>query len=255
VAVAERIFEDRRLALIYDHLHLGRGDLDPYAAMADEFGARSLLDIGCGTGTFACRMARRGLEVTGLDPAAASLDLARAKPGGDRVRWLHGEADSLPALQVDLVTMTANVAHVFLTDEEWHAVLSRAYAALRPGGRLVFETRDPARRAWLEWNRGTSQAHVDVPGIGGVTTWWELTGVRDCLVSIRRTFVFDAGDAVQTSDATFRYREREEVAGNLKTAGFLVEDIRDAPDRAGYELVFVARRPASAHPGPQPPAT
>jgi SAM-dependent methyltransferase len=241
--VAEKIFEDRRLAVIYDLLHPDRSDLHAYAAMVDEFGARSLLDIGCGTGTFACLMARRGIDVTGLDPAAASLDVARAKPGGDRVRWLHGEVASLPPLRVDLVTMTANVAQVFLTDDEWDSVLSQAYAALRPGGHLVFETRDPARKAWHEWNREISQAYADIPGTGGVTTWWDLTDVRDNFVSIRRTFVFDAGDAVLTSDTTFRFRPRDEVADTLMTAGFQLEDVRDAPDRTGRELVFVARRP------------
>jgi 2-polyprenyl-3-methyl-5-hydroxy-6-metoxy-1,4-benzoquinol methylase len=40
-----------------------------------------VLDIGCGTGTFALMLAKRGLEVTGVDPAEASLDVARTKTG------------------------------------------------------------------------------------------------------------------------------------------------------------------------------
>src|SRR5438552_3032086 len=50
-----------------------------------EFGARTVLDIGCGTGTFACLLAGRGLEVIAVDPAAASLEVARRKPGAGRV--------------------------------------------------------------------------------------------------------------------------------------------------------------------------
>jgi ubiquinone/menaquinone biosynthesis C-methylase UbiE len=49
----------------------------------------------------------------GVDPAGASLDVARAKLHVDRVRWLHGEAATLPPLHVDLATMTGNVAQVF----------------------------------------------------------------------------------------------------------------------------------------------
>ena len=89
--VADPCFETPRLAALYDPLDPERADLLAYLGMAGEFGARSVLDIGCGTGTLACVLATLGLEVTGLDPAAASLDIARAKPGADRVRWVHGD--------------------------------------------------------------------------------------------------------------------------------------------------------------------
>lgn len=56
-------------------------------------------------------------------------------------------------MQVDLVTMTANVAQVFLTLADLETTLHGIRAALRPGGCLVFETRDPARRAWEGWTR------------------------------------------------------------------------------------------------------
>ncbi|HXL91424.1 MAG TPA: class I SAM-dependent methyltransferase, partial [Streptosporangiaceae bacterium] len=143
--MADAIFSERRLAEIYDPLDPDRSDLDHYLAIADEFGARGVLDIGCGTGTFGCLLAERGFEVVGVDPAAASLEVARAKPGADRVHWLHGDATSLPPLQVDLATMTANVAQVFLTEEDWVTTLTGIHDAVRPGGHLVFETRDPAR--------------------------------------------------------------------------------------------------------------
>ena len=66
--------------------------------MVTEIGARAVLDVGCGTGTFACVLAQRGIEVTAVDPARASLDVARSKPGADAVRWLLGDATTLLAL-------------------------------------------------------------------------------------------------------------------------------------------------------------
>ena len=51
--------------------------------MVDELAARSVLDVGCGTGTFACLLAQRGIDVIGVDPAGASLDIARRKPYAD----------------------------------------------------------------------------------------------------------------------------------------------------------------------------
>ena len=145
----DAIFAEPRLAEIYDPLDPDRSDLDAYLAMADEFEAQSVLDLGCGTGTFACLLAERDKVVTGVDPAAASVEVARRKPYAERVRWLVGDARSLPPLQVDLVTMTANVAQVFLDRRRiGPRPFSRLRSALRPAGRLVFETRDPARRAW-----------------------------------------------------------------------------------------------------------
>jgi SAM-dependent methyltransferase len=241
--MADAHFEEPRLARIYDPLDPDRRDLDAYAAIVEDFGARSVLDIGCGTGTFAVLLAGRGIDVVGADPAAASLDVARAKADADRVRWLQCDAATLPPLGVDLVTMTGNVAQVFVTDAAWDSALRGAYGALRSGGRLVFETRDPARRAWREWNAGATRAHTDIPGVGGVRTWVEVTEVSGPLVRFRSTFAFDADGAVMTSDSTLRFRDHDEVAGSLARAGFVLDEIRDAPDRPGREMVFVARRP------------
>jgi len=240
--VADAHFEVPRLAEIYDPLDPDRRDLDAYAAMAGEFGARTVLDIGCGTGTLACLLAGRGLEVIAADPAAASLEVARRKPGAGRVRWVHAEATALPRVQVDLVTMTGNVAQVFVTDEEWAAVLGAVHDALWPGGRLVFESRDPAQQAWLGWNRGQTCRHAVIPDAGPVQTWVDLTKAEGSLVSFRTTFVFGSDGAVLTSDSTLRFRGRGELTDSLAAAGLVVDEVRDAPDRPRLEFVFVARR-------------
>jgi SAM-dependent methyltransferase len=240
--VADALFEAPRLAELYDPLDPDRSDLDAYAALADELGARTVLDIGCGTGTFACLLAGRGLEVIAADPAAASLEVARRKPGAEGVRWVHAEATALPPVQADLVTMTGNVAQVFVTDEEWAAVLGAVHEALRPGGRLVFESRDPAQQAWLGWNRSQTYRRAVIPDAGPVQTWTDLTKVEGNLVSFRTTVVFDSDGAVLTSDSTLRFRGRGELADSLTAAGLVVDEVREAPDRPGLELVFIARR-------------
>jgi len=158
------------------------------------------------------------------------------------VRWIHGDATTLPPLQVDLVTMTGNVAQVFVTDAEWASTLRCARAALCRGGHLAFETRDPQQEAWRAWNRERTQARTDLPGAGVVESWAEVTDVSGNLVSFRWTFVFAPDGAVLTSDSTLRFRSRDEITDSLLTAGFTVDEVRDAPDRPGRELVFVASR-------------
>ena len=130
-------------------------------------------------------------------------------------------------------------AYAALVDE-WGAVPARR--RLRPGGHLVFETRRPERRAWRGWTPELSTSRAVVPGVGAVRTWVEVTAVQEPLVSFRWTFVLERDGQVLTSDSTLRFRSREEVAGSLIEAGFVVEDVRDAPDRPGDERVFVAGR-------------
>lgn len=241
--MSDAAFDHPRLAAIYDALDPDRSDLDAYLAMVDEFGSRSVLDLGCGTGVFALLLAERGIEVYGVEPARASLDVARAKPGADRVTWIEGDASAIPpSVTVDAVTMTANVAQVFLTDADWLATLAAVHAALRPGGRLMFEARDPARRAWEEWTEELTRSTTDIPGVGRVTEWVQVTDADGELVTFESPNVFEADGTVITSRSTLRFRSRAEIEGSLKAAGFSVDEVRDAPDRPGRELVFIARR-------------
>lgn len=241
--MSDAIFDDARLAAIYDALDPDRSDLDAYLAMVDEFGSRSVLDLGCGTGVFALMLVGRGIDVIGVDPAGASLDVARAKPGAERVTWVRGDARAIPAgVAVDAVTMTANVAQVFLTDADWLATLAAIHAALRPGGWLIFESRDPERRAWEEWTEDRTRSTTEVPGVGRVTDWVQVTDVDGELVTFESPNVFEADGTVITSRSTLRFRSRAAIEASLAASGFVVDEVRDAPDRPGRELVFVARR-------------
>ena len=236
----DAIFSDPRLAAIYDALDGERNDLDLYTSLIGSSGATSVLDIGCGTGTLATTLALAGIDAIGVDPATASLDVARRKPGADRVRWHHGTVESLDDMIVDVVTMTANVAQVFLDDDEWLATLRAIRRRLRLGGSLIFETRNPAARAWERWNRTSSLAQTGIDGIGTVESWVELLSVEMPLVSFRWTFRFiEAGDVV-TSDSTLRFRDRVEIEATLDECGLRVVEVLDAPDRPGDEWVFVA---------------
>lgn len=236
----DALFAEPKLAEIYDLLDSpDRPDLAPYLAVADEFHAHSVIDLGCGTGNLACRLAALGKEVVGIDPATASLDIARRKAYADRVRWITGTAAQLKGLDADLITMTGNVAQVFVMDEEWMATLHACRDALRPGGRLIFEVRDPAREAWKGWSREQSYKSIEAPGIGMVESWVELVNVQLPLVSFRHIFVFHKDGSVMTSESTLRFRTRSEIAEALFRAQLTVESVRGAPDRPGLEFVFI----------------
>lgn len=234
------IFADPRLAVLYDAFDDDRRDLDAYIAMVDEFGAERILDIGCGTGSLAVRLVERDLEVIGIDPAEASLEIARRKPDADRVTWHCCAAHRAPAVAADMATMTGNVAQVFLSDDDWQDTLRAIRLALRDGAIFVFETRVTKQRAWEQWTPVQSRRDVEVVGIGLVQGWVEVTTVDLPFVSFRWSYRFADG-SVLTSDSTLRFRDLDELQRDLATAGFEIIEVRDAPDRPGLEHVVVAR--------------
>lgn len=234
----DALFAHPRLAPLYDVMGGEHDDLPAYLAIADELGANRVLDVGCGTGSLAVLLAERGRTVVGVDPAEASLAVARSK--STEVTWLHGDATTVPALDADLALMTGNVAQVFLTDDDWTRTLSAVRNALRPGGHFVFETRRPERRIWEEWAEDDDRTVVELPETGRVERVFALTDVRLPFVSFRLTYRFLADDTVITSDSTLRFRDHDELTESLTATGFRVLDVRDAPDRPGCELVFVA---------------
>ncbi len=142
--------------------------------------------------------------------------------------------------------MTGNVAQVFLTDRDWTATLRACRRAVRPGGWLVFETRDPARRAWEGLTPELTRTVVNVSGVGEVESWAELTEVAGQLVTFRSTIALRREDIVLESVSSLRFRNRPEIEASLVTGGFEIADVRDAPDRQRLEFVFLARRPQQA---------
>ncbi|MDY7109064.1 MAG: methyltransferase domain-containing protein [Planctomycetota bacterium] len=61
--------------------------------LAEFDGARSILEVGCGTGHFSRWLVDRGYEVTGLDHSPAMLGIARAHGGA---RFVEGDAMNIP---------------------------------------------------------------------------------------------------------------------------------------------------------------
>ena len=239
-------FNDARLVEVYDATCPWSQDDDFFLAIVAEVGrALSVLDLGCGTGRLALGLADAGHAVTGVDPARASLDAARAKSGAERVTWIEGTSSMLPADAFDAAVMTSHVAQFFVADDEWAAVLRDLHRALHAGGRLVFDARDPADRAWdrwpAEWNRT-----VGLPNGRQVEQSIEVTDVIGDVVTHAIHYRFDTGEEL-VSTATLRFRPADELRTSLAAAGFAVEHIfggwQRQPEGAGNgEFLVGARR-------------
>lgn len=96
---------------------------------------RSVLDAGCGTGRVAVELARRGIEVAGVDVDPSMLDLARTK-APDLV-WVLGDLATVDLGRTfDVVVLAGNVM-IFLAPGTEAAVVANLARFLAPDGALV----------------------------------------------------------------------------------------------------------------------
>jgi SAM-dependent methyltransferase len=241
-------YVEPRLVALYDRDNPRGPDTDFYAGLATEVDARTILDLGCGTGLLTRELAVDGRHVIGMDPSPQMLAVARCGAGADRVHWVSGDSRALAAVarSVDLVVMTGNVAQVFLEDSEWAATLRAIHAALRPGGYLAFESRNPDARAWEQWNREATYERFDSPG-GPMECWLEVLSVGDGRVRMEGHNVFvDSGEDLVAS-SELRFRTSEELSTSLTEAGFIAEDVygdwnREPVVNTSALFIVVARR-------------
>jgi SAM-dependent methyltransferase len=92
---------------------------------------RIALDVGCGTGGFARRLAARGYEVDAVDPSAEVIAAARRIGGGPRFRRTDVASAGLPKGHYDVITCLASLHHMPF------GTVTRFREALAPGGVLL----------------------------------------------------------------------------------------------------------------------
>jgi SAM-dependent methyltransferase len=244
-AVIDDPYRDGDLVGLYDLDNPGGEDHAFYRALADDIDARSIIDLGCGTGLLTRSLARPGRTVIGVDPSRTMLDYARRHPGSESVTWIHGDASALaPSGTADLALCTGN-AIMHVSPEELLSTLTSIAAALRRGGIVSFESRNPACREWERWTPETTYSERDVPA-GHLREWLDVTDVQGGRVVFEAHNVFpDGEDRVYTSILFFR--GAEEFQRELDMAAFT--DIRWTGDWQGAPaedtsriLVFRARR-------------
>lgn len=99
-------------------------------------GAQQVLDVGCGDGFLAARLAGRIPRVVALDIDEPVLQRAATRFHRASVRWTHGDLMSAELPHFDAVVSNAALHHLGDT----RAALARLSGLLRPGGTLVVVT-------------------------------------------------------------------------------------------------------------------
>ena len=105
------------------------------ADFVERFAPASVLDAGCGTGRVGRELARRGLDVVGVDLDPAMLATARRK--APRIDWHLADLATVDlARSFDAAVLAGNVM-IFLTPGSEPAVVANIARHLRPGGLLI----------------------------------------------------------------------------------------------------------------------
>jgi SAM-dependent methyltransferase len=193
------------------------------------------------------------------------------------VKWLHGGAQNLGAFEADLAIMTGHVAQFFLEDESWQQALRSIHGALKPGGHLAFECRNPLVQPFLRASRQMAQResqisqlvsensdcseqseHIDWPSdtnrrkvfdpLAGAVEWWfQLLSVEGERVLYEIHYLFESTGEKAISVNELRFRSRDELQNSLIDAGFTVDCVYgnwdfQLADGDSPEFIFVARR-------------
>ncbi|MFE1168528.1 class I SAM-dependent methyltransferase [Nocardiopsis sp. NPDC058789] len=227
--MVDRHFSAPELADLYDSFHPWRSSPQDDFYLDLVMGARSVLDVGCGTGKIQRVARERGHtgRLVGLDPADAMLEVGRRDR--DDVEWTLGDLVSGPRSRAagpfedafDLVMMSGHAFQVFTTDEEVRANLAAVRRALTPDGRFVFETRNPAYRAWEAWVPERART-VRGPGGRDATRVHRLREVDGELVTFTSDHLVEGWSEPLVSRSTLRFLDADRLNGFLVEAGFRV---------------------------------
>ena len=179
-----------------------------------------LLDMGCGFGRHSVELARRGYEVTGIDPSTTLISEAdcRASEIGVAVDFRTGLGERFRSDRpydgaICLFTSLGQIGE----QGENSGLVERVYAALKPGGRFVVEVpqRETAVRhlkadeKFGEGNRATIVSRVYDADTRVVSESFRVVNENDDHTYLLKYRLFD----------------RDELEAHFEAAGFVIVSI------------------------------
>ena len=110
----------------------------PFLGPLREAGARTILELGCGTGNDAARLADEGYSVTGADLSREAIEHARARYGAIATFLTADITERLPFADAGFDAVMSNVAMHMFPDSVTHALFAEVARVVAPGGLFLF---------------------------------------------------------------------------------------------------------------------
>lgn len=213
--------------------HHAHGEADFLHAL----GIAPILDAGCGTGRVAMELARRGIEVVGVDLDDEMLAVARRK--APHLTWI---CDDLATMQLDrrfpLVAMPGNVM-IFVRPEHRRLVVHNLATHLEPGGVLVAGfSLEPGGLTLDEYDELCGRCGLEL--VDRVGTWdrgpFDPAGGYHVSIHARTTRT-TVHDLVAGSRARLHRLHPHELAAALAAGEVTVLDTRTPTDRDRFGTI------------------
>jgi 2-polyprenyl-3-methyl-5-hydroxy-6-metoxy-1,4-benzoquinol methylase len=246
-------FEEFRDAQTYDLVDEGYYEDCPLTEQWAQSLGGPLLDLACGTGRVALRMAAQGYEVTGVDIVPEMIARARQKAAERSVsiEWVVADARTFHLQkQFPFIYMLENAFQFFLTREDQEALLACVREHLHPEGCFLFETRNPSPRNLLEVRHPEPQKYTTLDGGQLVITEQQyydpMTQIQH--YTTHRTFLHPGDQREETIYHTdLRYVFPQEIEALLFYNGFHIRTCygnwqQDPLTATSPEMIYVCQK-------------
>lgn len=238
--VTDSHYQDPRLVKLYDIDSPWSADRDFYLALARQPN-QAILDLGCGTGLLCNAYAAQGHDVTGVDPSAAMLEIGRQKSEGRAVEWVQSFAQDYSSDKLfDLIIMTGHAFQAVLNDADIDATFAAMRKHLKPTGRVVFESRNPA----IDWAKVWDYDMALETSDGIVHESRRFTGMNNGRMTFDLLYRF--ADETLVSHSELRFLSCSDIKARMEKAGLQILQVLGDWDSSPFtegsspEMIFIA---------------
>ena len=202
---------------------------------------RTAVDLACGTGSVAIRLARLGMQVTAVDMSEEMLTEAcqKAEDLENAPRFVCQKLQALRLPRgVDLAVCALDSINYILNPEDCREAIHRVYKALNPGGCFIFDVNTPEKLRAMD-----GQIFVDEDD--DVFCLWRGEFDEETNICSYGMDLFQRkGDLWERSfeeHQEYAYN-REQLTEYLQQAGFTAIKVFSAPGQEGQRIYLKARK-------------
>lgn len=239
------LYSDPELAQFYEVNDRDRPDYDVILKLAA--GAKSVLDLGCGTGVLSARLAKNA-NVIAVDPAAAMLDIARRSYVGLNVDWIEGDARNLRLdRKFDFIVLSGHAFQVFLTKQHQRDVLQTIATHLSNEGTFVFDSRNPDFPHSKERTKEETLREFKHSKLGKVQAW-NISSYDESsgILTYSNSYRLSNAHEVKTGEEQIKYTPKSELLELLNSRGLQASqcfgDWDETPfHKTSREIIIIGR--------------